>query len=375
MNPIPADWALATTHLASDYVSRQFCSMVGAMPKVLPPPELDVVLLIDCSNLAWRLADAYLNPASVTINFDMVRYSDTLHMQESSINPRHEQSLLERFPPVAQLMLERPTVVLDKFGLIVLWYLPGAINDTTQNDMMVATKMMSDHLEKSVSRTAAKKEKWHTQGSNSQPSENGLTPGCINLSPGWFLQDHLAPKFHPEVLATLKQDGLTICQAIWRPAVLAAAALRVMHGSLYWSSLTTQLGLGLWADNNQFKDMANCLRQWPSSFTVLTVMCNRRSPLHRDSQSLAQWFDIITSVGNYGLVRMKLPNIGIEIAYNSGIMVGTSGRLVRHRVDSVIGDRVSWVWYMRDDVHKFVDVPRGDYSKYKSIIADAFCCS
>ncbi|KAG1805123.1 hypothetical protein EV424DRAFT_1544509 [Suillus variegatus] len=93
MNPIPADWALATTHLASDYVSRQFCSIVRVMPKVLPPPELDVVLLMACSNLARRLADAYLNP--VTINFDMVRYSDTLHMQESGINARRKQSLLE----------------------------------------------------------------------------------------------------------------------------------------------------------------------------------------------------------------------------------------------------------------------------------------
>ncbi|KAG2058793.1 hypothetical protein BDR06DRAFT_968292 [Suillus hirtellus] len=131
-----------------------------------------------------------------------------------------------------------------------------------------------------------------------------------------------APKFHLEVLATLKQDGPTLCQAIWRLAVLAAAALRVMHGSLYWSSLTTQLGLGLWADNNQLKEMGNCLREWVSSFTVLAVMCNRHSLLHQDSQSLAQWFDIMTSIG---------------------VMVGTSGRVVRHGVDSVIGDRVSWV--------------------------------
>ncbi|KAG2101092.1 uncharacterized protein F5147DRAFT_776821 [Suillus discolor] len=270
MNPIPADWALTTTHLASEYVSRQFCSIVGVMPKVLPPPELDVVLLMACSNLARRLTDAYLNP--VTINFDMVQYSDALHIQETGINPRHEQSLLERFPPVGQLMLEWPTVVLDKFGLIVLWYLPGVINETIQ----------------SISRTAAKKEKWHTHESNFRTSEHSLTPGCINPSPGWFLQGHPAPKFHPEILATLKQDGSTICQAIQRPVVLAATALRVMHGGLYWSSLTTQLGLGLWADNNQFKDMGNCLRQWVSSFTVLAVMCNHCSPLHRDSQSLAQ---------------------------------------------------------------------------------------
>ncbi|KAG1801908.1 hypothetical protein EV424DRAFT_1351811 [Suillus variegatus] len=181
------------------------------MPKVFPPPELDVILLIACSNLVRHLADAYL-------------YPDALHMQESGINPRHEQSLLERFPLVAQLMLEWPTVVLDKFGLIVLWYLPGAINETTQNDMMVATKMMSDHLENS----------------------DGFCK-VIQYISILYLE---APKFYPEVSVTLKQDGLTICQAIRWPAVLAAAALRVMHGGLYWSSLTTQLGLSLWADNN-----------------------------------------------------------------------------------------------------------------------------
>ncbi|KAG1786191.1 uncharacterized protein HD556DRAFT_1449927 [Suillus plorans] len=156
-----------------------FVLLSESCPKSSPPPELDVVLLMACSHLARHLADAYLNP--VTINFDMVRYSDALKMQESGINPQREQSLLERFPPVDQLLLERPAVVLDKFGLIVLWYLPGAINETTQNDMMVATKMMSDHLEKSVSRTAAKTETWRTQGSNFRPSENGLTLDCINL--------------------------------------------------------------------------------------------------------------------------------------------------------------------------------------------------
>ncbi|KAG1833683.1 hypothetical protein EV424DRAFT_1341557 [Suillus variegatus] len=174
MNPIPADWALANTHLASEYVSQQFCSIVGAMPKVLPPPELSVVLLVACCNLARRLADAYLNP--VTINFDM-------------------------------LILERPTVMLDRFGVIVLWYLPGAIDEAIKNDMLAATMMMSDHLGKSVSQTFAKKGKWCTYQSSFQTSEHGLTPGCINLSPGWFLQGHLAPKFHPEVSATLKQDG------------------------------------------------------------------------------------------------------------------------------------------------------------------------
>jgi hypothetical protein len=50
-------------------------------------------------------------------------------MQETGINSRREESLLERYPPGGQLILERPTVVLDRFGVIVLWYLPGAIDE------------------------------------------------------------------------------------------------------------------------------------------------------------------------------------------------------------------------------------------------------
>ncbi|KAG1786734.1 uncharacterized protein HD556DRAFT_1449392 [Suillus plorans] len=247
MSLVPADWALATTHLASDYVCRQFCAIVGVTPKVLPPPELDVVLMLGCSHLARILADAYLNP--VTINFDMTRYSEVLQKQERGVNPGREEFLLTRYPPDREIILECPAVVLDKFGLIVLWYLPGTIDAAIQNDMLSATMMMSGPLGKSITRGTSPKDTWRTHESNFQISEHGLTSGCINLSPGWFLQAHPAPQFHPEVSATLKSDdGAAYCRAMCRPAALVAAALRVMHSGLYWSSLTTQLGLGVWAE-------------------------------------------------------------------------------------------------------------------------------
>ncbi|KAG1829905.1 hypothetical protein F4604DRAFT_1947374 [Suillus subluteus] len=236
MNPIPADLALATTHIASDYVYHQFCALIGVRRKVLPPAELDAILLMACSNLARMLTDAYLNP--VMINFDMVRYSESLQMMETGLNLG---------------------LVLDKFGVIVLWYLPGAIDLAIQNDMMVATAMMSGLLGMSVTRGGVADKKWRTHESNFQSSQQGLTPGCIDLSPGWFLQAHPALKFHPEVSATLRACGSSLCQAMQRPAALIAAALRVMHPSLYWSSLTMKLGLGLWADNNQLEEMGNRL--------------------------------------------------------------------------------------------------------------------
>ncbi|KAG1840337.1 hypothetical protein F4604DRAFT_1690819 [Suillus subluteus] len=240
MNPIPADWALSTTHIASEYVSRQFSVLIGVGPKVLPPIELDVVLLMACSKLSRTLAEAYRNP-------------EALQTMETGLKSGREELLLARFPLDRQIILEWPAVVLDKFGIIVLWYLPRAIDAAIQNDMMGATVMMSGPLGTSITHGAVKDNKWHTHESNFQSSDHGLTPGCINLSPAWFLQGH---------------------PAMQRPAALIAAALRVMHPSLYWSSLTTQLGLGLWAANNQLQDMGDLLRVWGSVFTVLTVMCN-----------------------------------------------------------------------------------------------------
>ncbi|KAG1857766.1 hypothetical protein F4604DRAFT_1685069 [Suillus subluteus] len=119
MNPIPADWALSTTHIASEYVSRQFSVLIGVGPKVLPPIELDVVLLMACSTLARMLAEAYRNP-------------EALQMMETGLKSGREELLLARFPPDRQIILERPAVVLDKFGIIVLWYLPGAIDAAIQ---------------------------------------------------------------------------------------------------------------------------------------------------------------------------------------------------------------------------------------------------
>ncbi|KAG2365922.1 hypothetical protein BDR07DRAFT_1480813 [Suillus spraguei] len=89
---ISPDWALATTHIASEYVTRQFLALIGGQPNAIHPLKLDFVMLMACSKLASTLTDAYQNP--VTINLDVARYANVLHMMEKSINPAREDSLL-----------------------------------------------------------------------------------------------------------------------------------------------------------------------------------------------------------------------------------------------------------------------------------------
>ncbi|KAG1876242.1 hypothetical protein F4604DRAFT_1924528 [Suillus subluteus] len=201
MNLIPPNWALATTHIASEYIFCQFSALIAGKPNVLPL-ELDFSMLMGCSNLASKLANAYCNP--VTINFDIVRYADALQMMEKGIKPEREENLLTCYPPDHQILLDRPAVVCDRFRVIVLWYLSGAIDLAIQNDMAAVTAKMSAPLARSVICSAATSDKWRTHELNFYPSQHGITPGCINLSPTWFLQGYPALKFHLEVSATLK---------------------------------------------------------------------------------------------------------------------------------------------------------------------------
>ncbi|KAG1770149.1 hypothetical protein EV702DRAFT_978295 [Suillus placidus] len=123
-----------------------------------------------------------------------------------------------------------------------------------------------------------------------------------------------------------------------RPAVLIAAALRVMHPNLYWSSLATKLALGLWAADKKLDEIGDCLREWASVFTALAIVCNRHSPMHRDPLSHPQWFDVMTTTGNYGVASIKMPNLGIESVYPAGSMVAGSGRIIRHRLEMADSD-------------------------------------
>ncbi|KAG1722552.1 uncharacterized protein EDB91DRAFT_1088103 [Suillus paluster] len=109
------------------------------------------------------------------------------------------------------------------------------------------------------------------------------------------------------------------------------------------------------AAEKKLDEMGARLREWASVFTAVAV-------------SRPQWFNVMTSIGNYGAARMKMPNIGIEIVYGPGAMAVGLGRIIRHGVDMDTG-RIAWVWYMRDDVHEFVDMPRADYSRYNSIVS------
>jgi hypothetical protein len=76
----------------------------------------------------------------------------------------------------------------------------------------------------------------------------------------------------------------------------------------------------------------------------------------------------MTSIGLYEPDVMNLGNLGIKLEYKSGVMLGTSCRVVRHGIDVKHGNRIVTAWYMRDSVHNHFRTPRSEYSKYDQVI-------
>ncbi|KAG1887850.1 hypothetical protein F4604DRAFT_1501842, partial [Suillus subluteus] len=221
--------------------------------------------------------------------------------------------------------LEKPLVILDSAGHIILWYLPDAISPWIQAEMEDATIGMGSLLMKSM--TSGLDTQWRTFPGNFHASDRcQLTPGCINLAPCWFMQGR-------EVSLLLHQiANAYIIISMQCAALLASAALRVMHPKLYWASVATHIKLARWAVERGLSDMSTCLQFWASVFNCAAVICNRQCPLHRDPSSTPKGFDVMSSVGHYCNGLMTLSNLGIRLQYNSGAMVGCSGHFVRHGV-------------------------------------------
>ncbi|KAG1901136.1 uncharacterized protein F5891DRAFT_1187832 [Suillus fuscotomentosus] len=373
---IPGDWALHTINLASEWVEQQYMAHLAGRPLIPPPPELDVPTILACGQLAFLLAEAYRNP--IQLDISMVRYNEALTKRETGMNDVHEESLLARFPPAEKMLLTRPLVVLDSGYRIIIWYVLEALNGYIQSDMYTATLGMSHHLRKSVTHGASQ---WRTNGANFHATDGAdVTPRCINIAPCWFQQgregtppENTWGSFMPEVSATLKGErGMSMILQMQRPGLLASAVMCVMHPQQYWASIRTHIELGHWAASHGFEDMYQNLKHWASIYTGVTVMCNRLSPYHKDPKCPPEGFNILTSIRSYRQAMMHLINLGIDIAYDPGVMVGYSGRLVRHGVRVDEGDRIIWAWFVRDSIHNYTRTPRPEYAKYSPLDLDMY---
>ena len=75
---------------------------------------------------------------------------------------------------------------------------------------------------------------------------------------------------------------------------------------------------------------------------------------------------MLVTLGSYQNCNLELPGLGISLEYSPGMVVGISGSMLEHAVPSVEGDRVCYMYFMRNNVHEWANVPVSNwmYAKY-----------
>jgi hypothetical protein len=93
------------------------------------------------------------------------------------------------------------------------------------------------------------------------------------------------------------------------------------------------------------------VHSWPSSFSGIGIIVNRKTPLHRDPSGRMEWYDILLAAGTYTTATLDVADLGARFKYTPGTVVALCGRVFRHGVMSWEGgERICYAHYMRNNV-------------------------
>jgi hypothetical protein len=140
---------------------------------------------------------------------------------------------------------------------------------------------------------------------------------------------------------------------------ILSAILGVIHPLLYRAG---------WETLNRLRESPKIRRQdvltkWTSVFTGISVICNRTSPAHWDTQSQYHWYDLLATLGPYQKCNLNFPGLGLSLDYSPGTVVGLSGMMLEHEVPRYEGERVCYAYFMKDNVHEWAKIPGGTWMK------------
>ncbi|KDR66959.1 hypothetical protein GALMADRAFT_80357, partial [Galerina marginata CBS 339.88] len=269
-------------------------------------------------------------------------------------NKDTEDRLKKKFPPIhAEVQqYDTPGVVTDIDGVALTWYLPGIIGrNRRQAIMWEALSVLEPELQLNKSSN-----QWRVGPKyyRSSPA-NTLKPGTASFAPAWFEQGHDTEKYPLRVSkALVKKDG-PANQWLERMTVSSAligGILSIVQPDLYEAGRNAFLYLN---DNPDEVDLPERLREvlqiWTAPFHGVSVISNRITPVHRDSNSGVEWMDILVALGTYQRGTLELGGLGVSFQYDPGTVVAIAGRVIAHAA-KCNGDRACIAYYMREKVHR-----------------------
>ncbi len=97
--------------------------------------------------------------------------------------------------------------------------------------------------------------------------------------------------------------------------------------------------------------------EWESGYTGIQVICNRVTPTHRDSKGHPEWYDLLTGIAEGSLPQLMVNDLGLELAYYRGSVIGLCGNVLEHQVKAWgNGDRVCYAHFMWEAVRERLGV-------------------
>lgn len=149
---------------------------------------------------------------------------------------------------------------------------------------------------------------------------------------------------------------------------ICGGLLSIIHPELY--ELGAKAIQRLSDDPRYLRDpehLQDALRYWIVPFSGVAIISQRETPTHRDVGCRPNWYDLLTTLGEYEGATMRLPDLGYCLQYESGTMIGLCARVIRHGVEKQIPGRVCVSLFVRDNVLDRLGVEAGTWRSVKEL--------
>jgi hypothetical protein len=142
--------------------------------------------------------------------------------------------------------------------------------------------------------------------------------------------------------------------------------LSLIHPELF------KCGLKILLELRQLGTTLEIAEKWQSVYTGIAIISNRFTPSHRDCKGRPEWFDLLMNyTGREANSRLLINDLGLDLQYSSGTVVGLCGTILEHEVRSWgIGDRVCYAHFMRESVRNRLDAPLAEWVNQSIYLSD-----
>ena len=146
---------------------------------------------------------------------------------------------------------------------------------------------------------------------------------------------------------------------------ILSGILSIVHPAQY------EMGMKIHTSLEARGQSPDVISHWPSAQTAISIISNRETPFHRDEKGRMQWYDLLSSIGQYTKAPLYLSPLNIRFDNTPGSVCAFSGMALRHGVRKCAESRISIASYLRDDVREGEKIAAADWmtqSVYSSFV-------